>query len=92
MPTQTRLMAWLKPKAARSCTSSTTPLGGMLPVDQVVDGIRGRLACRGERAYLARVQPGRIRVAPVAFEDISVEWTEYTPDSVEGRSATYPTS
>src|SRR5689334_8428097 len=42
------------------------------PVQQVVDGIRGRLACRGERAYLARVEPGRLHVAPVAFEDIPV--------------------
>lgn len=56
------------------------------PPDQLVDGIRSRLACRGERAYLARVEPGRIRVAPVAFDDIDVRWEEYTPGSTAGRT------
>ncbi|VTU00982.1 type i restriction-modification system methyltransferase subunit : Type I restriction-modification system methyltransferase subunit OS=Marinobacter sp. EVN1 GN=Q672_14970 PE=4 SV=1: Methyltransf_26 [Gemmataceae bacterium] len=54
--------------------------------DKLLDGLRGRLACRGERAYLARVQTGRIHVAPVAFEDVAVSWTVYTPASVEGRT------
>jgi hypothetical protein len=53
---------------------------------ELLNGVRGRLACRGERAYLARVQTGRIHVAPIAFEDIAVSWTEYTPTSVEGRT------
>jgi hypothetical protein len=64
-----------------------TRLAGFLfPADQVVDGVRGRLACRGERAYLARVEPGRIHVAPVRFEDVAVKWTAYTPNSLEGRT------
>src|SRR5205085_1185046 len=56
------------------------------PTDQLLGGVRGRLACRGERAYLARVEAGRIRVAPVAFEDVPVTWMPYTPNSVEGRT------
>lgn len=56
------------------------------PATELLNGVRGRLACRGERSYLARVQTGRIHVAPVAFEDVEVSWTEYTPASVEGRT------
>jgi hypothetical protein len=54
--------------------------------EQLIDSVRGRLACRGERAYLARIEPGRIQVAPVAFEDVQVKWTPYTPDKVDGRT------
>src|SRR5271154_2414456 len=32
------------------------------PPDEVINGIRSRLACRGENAYLARIGPGRIQV------------------------------
>jgi hypothetical protein len=60
--------------------------GGDQSVTDLLNGVRGRLACRGERAYLARVQTGRIHVAPVAFEDVDVTWTEYTPTNVEGRT------
>lgn len=56
------------------------------PVEDLVNGARGRLACRGEKAYLARVQPGRVLVAPVAFEDINVTWDVYTSGSTEGRT------
>ncbi|MBI1913855.1 MAG: N-6 DNA methylase [Planctomycetes bacterium] len=56
------------------------------PVHQLINGVQDRLACRGEWAYLARVEPGRIRVAPVAFEDVDVNWTEYKPGTVEGRT------
>src|SRR5256885_15417018 len=31
------------------------------PVHQLINGVQDRLACRGEWAYLARVEPGRIR-------------------------------
>lgn len=56
------------------------------PLGELIDGVRSRLACRGERAYLARVEPGRIQVAPVAFEDVEVNWTPYTSSTVEGRT------
>ena len=45
-----------------------------------------QIACRGERAYLARVQFGMLLVAPVSPTDQRPEWTEYTPGSAEGRS------
>jgi hypothetical protein len=44
-----------------------------------------QLACRGERAYLARVQHGRLIVAPVSPTEKEPTWVEYTPDSAEGR-------
>src|SRR5947207_7283945 len=44
------------------------------PPEQAAGRIRGKLACRGERAYLARVETGRIHVAPIAFEDVAVDW------------------
>jgi hypothetical protein len=56
------------------------------PLGVLIDGVRRRLACRGESAYLARVEPGRIRVAPVAFEDVEVHWTPYSSSTVEGRT------
>jgi hypothetical protein len=45
-----------------------------------------QLACRGERSYLARVQFGKILVAPVSVSDKEPNWQEYSPDSIEGRS------
>ncbi len=56
------------------------------PLGELIDGVRSRLACRGETAYLARVEPGRIQVAPVAFKNVEVHWTPYTPSTVEGRT------
>jgi hypothetical protein len=56
------------------------------PLSHLIGRVRSRLACRGERTYLARVEPGRIQVAPVAFEDVEVNWTPYTPSTVEGRT------
>ncbi len=56
------------------------------PLGEMIGRVRSRLACRGERAYLARVAPGRIQVAPVAFEDVEVQWAPYTPSTVEGRT------
>ncbi|MGO8900485.1 MAG: class I SAM-dependent DNA methyltransferase [Isosphaeraceae bacterium] len=44
-----------------------------------------QLACRGERAYLARVQHGRLVVAPVSPTEKEPNWVEYTPDTTEGR-------
>jgi hypothetical protein len=56
------------------------------PLGELIAGLRSRLACRGERAYLARIEPGRIQVAPVAFEDVEFRWTLYAPSTVEGRT------
>ncbi|AWM41775.1 N-6 DNA Methylase [Gemmata obscuriglobus] len=45
-----------------------------------------QLACRGERVYLARIDLGKITVAPVSLTDKTPNWVEYTPGSTEGRS------
>jgi len=45
-----------------------------------------QLACRGDRSYLARVQFGRILVAPVTLSDRQPDWQEYTAETIEGRS------
>lgn len=44
-----------------------------------------QLACRGERVYLARIELGKLRVAPVSPSDEKPNWTKYTPGSIEGK-------
>lgn len=44
-----------------------------------------QLACRGERVHLARVQMGKLMVAPVALTDRQPDWEEYTPDTTRGK-------
>ena len=41
------------------------------------------LACRGERAYLAVVQPGKLEVAPVSLEDKLPAWKQYVAGTHE---------
>ncbi|MDF3059759.1 MAG: type restriction endonuclease subunit [Rariglobus sp.] len=41
--------------------------------------LRRKLACRGDRAYLARIRPGELSVVPVSLDDITPEWERYTP-------------
>jgi|GEM_PF-6340580 len=74
-------MTWTAPASFRTFLTATGQ-----PLGELIDGVRSRLACRGETAYLARVEPGRIQVAPVAFEDVKVHWTPYTALTVEGRT------
>ncbi len=81
-------MAWRKRKGERFYISSMIRDCRRMPRkrQECLNRIRTRLACRGERAYVARVEPGRLRIAPVAFEDVDVRWEEYTPGSVLGRT------
>lgn len=39
--------------------------------------LRRRLACRGDRAYLAHVLPGELKVVPVSLDDQTPEWKSY---------------
>ncbi|MCA1636356.1 MAG: N-6 DNA methylase, partial [Acidobacteria bacterium] len=39
--------------------------------------LRRALACRGERAYLARVLPGELKVVPVSLDEKTPEWKVY---------------
>jgi len=45
--------------------------------------LRRILACRGDRAYLARVRPGELSVIPVSLSDITPEWKLYHASSGE---------
>ncbi len=49
--------------------------------------LRRTLACRGDRAFLARVRPGELLVSPVSLADREAPWERYEPGS--GRSLTF---
>ncbi|HEY6170211.1 MAG TPA: N-6 DNA methylase [Verrucomicrobiae bacterium] len=43
--------------------------------------LRRTLACRGDRAYLARVRPGELLVSPVSLADRKANWEPYEAGS-----------
>ena len=45
--------------------------------------LRRILACRGDRAYLARVRPGELSVVPVSLSDRTPKWEIYRASSSE---------
>jgi SAM-dependent methyltransferase len=45
--------------------------------------LRRKLACRGDRAYLARIRPGELKVVPVSLDDRMPEWQIYNRDTPE---------
>jgi len=45
--------------------------------------LRRKLACRGNRAYLARIRPGELAVVPVSLDDRTPDWKHYTPGTPE---------
>ncbi|HUS09410.1 MAG TPA: hypothetical protein VMZ30_03005, partial [Pyrinomonadaceae bacterium] len=45
--------------------------------------LRRELACRGERAYLARVLPGELRVVPVTLAEQTPKWEIYKAGSTK---------
>lgn len=45
--------------------------------------LRRKLACRGDRAYLARIRPGELAVVPVSLEERTPHWKLYTPGTPE---------
>ncbi len=45
--------------------------------------LRRKLACRGDRAYLARIRPGELAVVPVSLDDQTPGWVRYQPDTPE---------
>jgi hypothetical protein len=42
-----------------------------------INHLRHRLASRGDRAYLALVQPGQLRVVPITLSDEAPDWRTY---------------
>lgn len=51
--------------------------------DLRLSNLRRALACRGERAYLARVLPGELKVVPVSLSLRSPEWKVYRAGTKE---------
>ncbi|HMP81161.1 MAG TPA: N-6 DNA methylase [Verrucomicrobiota bacterium] len=51
--------------------------------DKKCDELRRKLACRGDRAFLARIRPGELAVIPVSLDDKTPEWVRYTPGTPE---------
>jgi hypothetical protein len=45
--------------------------------------LRRKLACRGDRAYLARIRPGELAVVPVSLDDQTPAWVRYQPGTPE---------
>ena len=45
--------------------------------------LRRKLACRGHRAYLARIRPGELAVVPVSLDDQTPDWVRYQPGTPE---------
>jgi len=51
--------------------------------EEQLGALRRKLACRGNRAYLARIRPGELCVVPVSLDEKTPEWKVYTPDTPE---------
>jgi hypothetical protein len=51
--------------------------------DQQLNTLRRKLACRGDRAYLARIRPGELAVVPVSLDERTPDWKRYTPGTPE---------
>ena len=45
--------------------------------DSKLNKMRRILACRGERAYLARILPGELKVVPVSLDERMPDWKVY---------------
>ena len=48
--------------------------------------LRRKLACRGDRAYLARIRPGELKVVPVSLDERMPEWQPYKPGTAEAQT------
>ncbi len=51
--------------------------------EQQLNTLRRKLACRGDRAYLARIRPGELAVVPVSLDDRTPDWKRYTSGTPE---------
>lgn len=50
---------------------------------QQINDLRRALACRGDRAYLAIIRPGKLDVIPVSLKDKTAEWKQFTAGTTE---------
>ncbi len=53
--------------------------------DDQLSRLRRTLGSRGERAFLAVVEPGLVRVIPVSLDSRTQHWKEFHPDTPEAR-------
>jgi hypothetical protein len=51
--------------------------------DKNYSELRRKLACRGDRAYLARIRPGELKVVPVSLDEQMPEWQIYNTNTPE---------
>lgn len=51
-----------------------------------LSGLRRTLGSRGERAFLAVIEPGWVRVIPVSLDSHTQNWEKFQPDSPKARS------
>ena len=51
--------------------------------EQQIKTLRRKLACRGDRAYLARIEPGKLSVIPVSLDEQMPNWKVYTRGTPE---------
>lgn len=51
--------------------------------EQQIKTLRRKLACRGDRAYLARIRPGELSVIPVSLDEQTPDWKIYTRGTPE---------
>lgn len=51
--------------------------------EQQIKTLRRKLACRGDRAYLARIKPGELIVIPVSLDEQTPDWKIYTRGTPE---------
>ncbi len=51
-----------------------------------LSGLRRTLGSRGERAFLAVIEPGLVRVIPVSLDSRTQNWEKFQPDSPKART------
>ena len=51
--------------------------------DEQLAKLRRNLACRGDRAYLARIRPGELHVVPVSLSERKSEWRIFSAGTPE---------
>jgi hypothetical protein len=54
--------------------------------DTQLQKLREKLACRGNTAYLARIQPGQLVVTPVSLDQKAANWVTYSANAQDSSS------
>lgn len=52
-------------------------------VEAQLGALRRNLACRGDRAYLARIRPGELLVVPVSLDERTPEWQSFAAGTAQ---------